>query len=399
MNKKRIAGACAAAIAAMAFIGCAKTKSGGSVKVGILHSITGTMAMSERAVRDAEMLAIKEINEAGGVLGKKIKVVEEDGQSSPSVFAEKARKLLQKDEVAAVFGCWTSAARKAVKPVFEELYGLLWYPVQYEGLEASPNIMYMGATPNQQVIPAIDYCAKRFGKRMALIGSDYVFPKAVNKIIKAQLDSLGGSCVMEKYVPLGQTDFSGVVEEIRSLSPDVIINTMNGDSNIHFFRRISGGNTTPLAIPTMNFSVAESEIAAIGTENTRGAFVSWGYFDGEDDGKSFAEKYKKAYGEERVTSDPIASGYIAVHLWAKACEKAGTFDVEAVRIAAKGLSAETPCGNVTIDGSNQHLYRNSKIGVVNGDGHMEEVWSSKSPIKPDPYLSTYGWARGMYCGI
>ncbi len=368
-----------------------------TVKVGLLHSLTGTMAISEKPVRDSELMAIKEINEAGGVLGKKIKAIEEDGASDPATFADKARKLLAEDKVATVFGCWTSAARKSVKPVFEELYGLLWYPVQYEGMEASPNIMYMGASPNQQVVPAVEYCAKNFGKRMYLIGSDYIFPRTANRIIKAQFGDLNAECVGETYVPLGHIYFGDVIKEIQQEKPDVIINSLNGDSNIYFFRQLMEAGITSEQIPVMSFSISEEEVNAIGVENLKGHLVSWNYYETTDTttNEKFVSDYKSEYGNDRVTGDPIEAGYIAVYMWAKACEKAGSFDVEDVRMAAKGLSFTAPEGTVTIDGANQHLYKQVRIGKINANGLIDEVWATPGAIKPDPYLSTYEWARGL----
>ena len=222
--KKSIIAACLLGMTAIIFGACSAKNDTKSVRVGILHSLSGTMAISETAVRDAELLAIKEINEAGGVLGKQIKVVEKDGESDPSSFAAKARELLQDEKVATVFGCWTSASRKAVKPVFEELYGLLWYPVQYEGMEASPNIMYMGASPNQQVVPAVDYCVEHYGRKVFLVGSDYVFPRTANRIIKAQIAQLGGDCVGEEYTPMGHQDYAKII----------------ADSGRHYFCHYSG---------------------------------------------------------------------------------------------------------------------------------------------------------------
>lgn len=369
----------------------------GSIKVGILHSLSGTMAISETAVRDSELLAIKELNKNGGVLGKKIKVIEEDGASDPATFSEKARKLLQDDKVVTVFGCWTSASRKAVKPVFEELFGLLWYPVQYEGMEASPNIMYMGASPNQQVVPAVDYCAENFGKRMFLIGSDYVFPRTANRIIKAQLSQLNAECVGEEYFPMGHIEFSELIEQIRKEKPDVIINSLNGDSNAQFFRQLKDAGFTSANLPVMSFSIAEEEVSSIGAEYLSGHLVAWNYYETTETphNEKFVNEYKSEYGLNRVTGDPIEAGYIAVHMWAKACEKAGSFDVEAVRVASKGLSFTAPEGTVTIDGSNQHLYKQVRIGKINKNGLIDEIWSTPGAIKPDPYLSTYEWARGL----
>ena len=363
------------------FISCSENKKK-TVKVGLLHSLTGTMSISEIAVRDAELLAIEEINAAGGILGCQIKVVEEDGKSNPRMFAEKARKLLMEDKVATIFGCWTSDSRKAVQPVVEDLYGLLWYPVQYEGFEASPNIMYMGASPNQQVIPAIDFCSEKLGKRMYLIGSDYVFPHTCNAIIKSQLKHLGGTCVAEVY---------------KELKPDVIINTLNGSSNQSFFSQLKYSGLDAEDIPVMSFSVSESEIKSIGADKLKGHYLAWNYFESTATAKNtrFVANFKKEFGDNIAVGDPEEAAYNAVNLWASACARAGSFDVEAVRIAAKGISYIAPEGIVTIDGSNQHLYKIIRIGKIDERGQVEELYSSTAPVKPDPYLSTYAWARGL----
>lgn len=376
--------------------GC-KKKEQNYIKIGLLHSLTGTMAISETPVRDSELLAIKEINEAGGVLGKKIIAVEEDGESDPYTFGQKARKLITESNVVAIFGCWTSASRKAVKPVVEEYFNLLWYPVQYEGMEASPNIMYMGASPNQQVVPAVDYCAQTFGKRMFLVGSDYIFPRTANRIIKAQLAQMNGECVGEAYVPMGSVDFSEVIDDIIREKPDVIINSINGDSNIEFFKQLSEAGISADKIPVMSFSISEEEVSQIGIEYLKNNLVSWNYYETTqtDKNKKFVSDYKTEYGNERVTGDPIEAGYIAIYMWAMACEKAGSFDVEEVRIAAKGLSFTAPEGTVTIDGLNQHLYKQVRIGKINEKGLIDEIWATPGSIKPDPYLSTYEWARGL----
>ncbi|WP_191015300.1 urea ABC transporter substrate-binding protein [Treponema zioleckii] len=387
-----------AAVFCAFFIGCKeKSSEDKTVRVGLLHSFTGTMAISETSVYDSELLAIKEINEAGGVLGKQIEVVKEDGASKAQIFAEKARKLLQEDKVATVFGCWTSDSRKAVKPIFEELFGLLWYPVQYEGMEASPNIMYMGAAPNQQIIPAVEYCAQNIGTNMFLIGSDYVFPHSANRIIKAQLAEIGGVCLGEEYTPMGHSDYSSIVRKIKKLNPDVILNSLNGDSNLAFFEELTKNGITSEVIPVMSFSISEEEIAKMNLKNLEGHLVSWNYFETTESpqNKKFVSAYKAAYGNERMTGDPVEAGYNAVYLWAEACKKAGTFDVESVRMAAKGLSFEAPEGTVTIDGGNQHLYKRVRIGKINEDGLIHEIWATPSAIKPDPYLSTYPWARGL----
>ncbi|MBR4449573.1 MAG: urea ABC transporter substrate-binding protein [Treponema sp.] len=392
-----IVGAAIAILSVTAFSSCAKKDGGKTVKVGILHSLSGTMAISETSVRDAELLAINEINAKGGVLGKQIVVAQEDGASEPQIFAERARKLIQSDKVATIFGCWTSASRKAVKPVVEETGALLWYPVQYEGMEMSPNIMYMGAAPNQQAVPAVDFCTEKFGKNIFLVGSDYVFPRTANKIIKAQLNYLGGSVAGEEYTPMGHTDFATIVSKIKAAKPDCIINTLNGDSNVAFFKQLTDAGITASTIPVMSFSIAEEEVGGVGIENLKGHYVAWNYYQttktAEND--AFVAAYKKAYGEKRVTDDPIEAGYIGVYLWAMACEKAGSFDVEKVKAAAKGISFNAPEGKVTLDGDNQHIYKPVRIGKINKTGLIDEVWATSGAVKPDPYLSTYGWAKGL----
>ncbi len=393
----------------MLFIGCgaqesdeeggqpSTSASGDTIKVGILHSLSGTMAISEVSVKDAEMMAIEEINASGGVLGKKIEPVIEDGASDWPKFAEKAKKLLQNDKVATVFGCWTSASRKAVLPVFEENKGLLWYPVQYEGMEASPNIFYSGAAPNQQIVPAVEWLLKNKGKKFFLLGSDYVFPRTANKIIKAQLAASGGELLAEEYTPLGHTDYSTIVNKIKSAKPDVVFNTLNGDSNVAFFKQLKDAGITSKDLTTCSVSVAEEEIRGIGAENMKGHLVSWNYYQTTDtpENKEFVKKYKAKYGEDRVTDDPIEAAYINVYLWAEAVKKAGSTDVEKVKEAAKGLEFKAPEGTVKIEGENQHLWKPVRIGEVQEDGLIKEIWSTDEAVRPDPYLKTYDWAKGL----
>lgn len=371
--------------------------SGDTIKVGILHSLSGTMASSEKAVHDAELMAIEEINAAGGVLGKQIEAVIEDGASDAPVFAEKAKKLLQKDNVATIFGGWTSASRKAMLPVVEQNNGLLWYPVQYEGLESSPNIFYLGAAPNQQIVPAVEWALENKGDKVFLLGSDYVFPRTANKIIKAQVEAAGGTVVAEEYTPLGHTDYTTVVNKIKSSGASVILNTLNGDSNVAFFKELKAAGVTAEDIPTISFSVAEEEVRGIGADNIKGHLVSWNYYqttEGEANTK-FVENYKAKYGADRVTDDPIEAGYIAVYLWAAAVEKAGSTDVDKVKEAAKDLEFDAPEGKVKISADNQHLYKTVRIGEVNGSGLIDEVWNSGEAVAPDPYLETYDWAKGL----
>lgn len=368
-----------------------------TIKVGILHSLSGTMAISETSVRDAELLAIKEINAAGGVLGKQIETVVEDGASDTATFAEKAQKLLTKDKVATVFGCWTSASRKAVLPVFESNNGLLWYPVQYEGQESSPNIFYTGAAPNQQIVPAIDYLVKNEGKKIFLVGSDYVFPRTANAIIKAQAKALGAEVVGEEYTPMGHTDYTTVINKIKETKPDFVFNTLNGDSNVAFFKQFKDSGLTPDQVQTCSVSVAEEEVSGIGASYMDGHLVAWNYYQTTqtEENKKFVEAYKAEYGKDRVTDDPIEAGYNAVYLWKAAVEKAGTTDVDAVKKAAAGITFKAPEGLVTIDGENQHIYKPVRLGKVNSTGLIDEVWSTSEPVKPDPYLKGYDWAQGL----
>ncbi len=368
-----------------------------TIKVGILHSLSGTMSISETAVHDAELLAIEEINASGGVMGKQIEVVIEDGASDWPTFAEKARKLLQEDEVSVVFGGWTSASRKAMLPVFEANNGLLFYPVQYEGLETSPNIFYTGATTNQQIVPAIEYLLSEGKTKFYLLGSDYVFPRTSNLIINKQLAAAGLEAVGEEYTPLGHTEYSTVITKIKAADPDVVFNTLNGDSNVAFFKQLKDAGITPEELPTISVSVAEEEITGIGAENIAGHLVAWNYFQTTQtpENEKFVAAFKTKYGENRVTDDPIEAGYFGVYLWKAAVEKAGSTDVAAVKEAAKGIQFAAPGGMVTIHNENQHVSKTVRIGTVRDDGQIDEIWNSGSPVVPDPYLDTYEWAAGL----
>jgi urea transport system substrate-binding protein len=358
------------------------------------------MSISEVSVRDSEMMAIDEINAKGGVLGKKLVPVVEDGASDWPTFAEKARKLLSEDKVATVFGGWTSASRKAMLPVFEELNGLLWYPVQYEGLEQSPNIFYTGATTNQQIVPAVSWLLENRGKKFYLLGSDYVFPRTANKIIKEQLKAEGGGLVGEEYTPLGHTDYSTIITKIKEAKPDVVFNTLNGDSNVAFFKQLKDAGITSADLTTLSVSVAEEEIRGIGADVLAGHLAAWNYYQTTDTpaNKTFVENYKKKYGDDRVTADPIEAGYDAVYLWAAAVEKAGSTDVDKVKEAAKGLEWDAPEGKVKIDGDTQHLYKTVRIGEVEPSGQFKELWNSGEPVKPDPYLKSFTWAASLSSG-
>lgn len=373
---------------------------GDEIKVGILHSLSGTMSISEVSVKDAEMLAIEEINAAGGVLGKKLVPVVEDGASDWPTFAEKAQKLISVDEVATVFGGWTSASRKAMLPVFERNKALLWYPVQYEGLESSPYIFYTGAEPTQQIVPALDYLKSEGMTRIYLLGSDYVFPRTANAIIKAYAEDNGMEILGEEYTPLGHTEYSTIITKLKAAKPDAVFNTLNGDSNVALFKQMADAGLTAESMPTLSVSVAEEEVRGIGPENIEGHLVAWNYFQTTDtpENEEFVAAYKDAYGEERVTADPIEAGYMAVKLWAAAVEKAGTTEVEAVKEAAGSISLDAPGGTYAINGENQHITKTARIGKIRADGLIDEVWSSDGPIDPDPYLKSYDWAKGLSAG-
>ena len=370
---------------------------GDTIKVGILHSLSGTMAISEVSVKDAEILAIEEINAKGGVLGKKLTPVIEDGASDWPTFAEKAQKLISVDKVATVFGGWTSASRKAMLPVFERNKALLWYPVQYEGLESSPYIFYTGATTNQQIIPGLDYLKQQGKTKIFLVGSDYVFPRTANKEIKAYAKANGMEILGEEYTPLGHTEYGTLVNKVVAAKPDAVFNTLNGDSNVAFFKQLKSAGVTAAQMPVVSVSVAEEEVRGIGPENVAGHLVAWNYYQTTDtpQNPAFVDAYKKKYGPNRVTADPIEAGYIQVHLWAEAVKKAGTTEVEAVKKAAAGITFDAPEGKVTIDGETQHIYKTARIGVVEASGQIKEVWNSGTPIKPDPYLKGYPWAAGL----
>jgi urea transport system substrate-binding protein len=360
---------------------------GDTIKVGVLHSLSGTMSISEVAVKDATLLAIEEINAAGGLLGKTIVPVVEDGASDWPTFAEKATKLIQQDKVAVVFGCWTSASRKAVLPVFEQFNHLLFYPVQYEGLEASPNIVYTGAAPNQQIMPAVTWMLGQGYEKFFLLGSDYVFPRTANLIIKAQLDAEGGAYVAEEYTPLGHVEYATVINKIRETAPDAILNTLNGDSNVAFFKQLKAAGIAADDVPVMSFSVAEEELRGIGFENSVGHLAAWNYFMSMKtaENEKFIKAYQARYGANRVTDDPIEAGYFGVYLWAEAVKKAGTAQTGAVRGAVKGVSYMAPEGLVTVNTANNHTAKIVQIGKALADGQFEILYATQGPVEPDPY--------------
>lgn len=381
-------------------IGCKKsTDSDNTVKVGILHSQTGTMAISEKSLIDAEMLAIEEINAAGGVLGKKIVPVVEDPESKfTTVFPEKAKKLLLQDKVAVVFGCWTSVSRKNVLPVFEEHNGLLFYPVQYEGNESSKNVVYTGAAPNQQIIPAVDWLLSKEGgsrKKFYLLGSNYVFPRTANFIIRKHLKEKGLEPVAEEYTELGHKEYQQVVQNIKKANPDVIFSTINGDSNINFYNELAAAGITADKVPVVAVSVGEDELRGLDPSKVKGHLAAWNYFQSLDTpkNKEFVKKFQAKYGADRVTDDPIAAAYAQVYYWKIAVEKAGAFDVDKVRAKLGEVEFDAPEGRTKLSGKNFHTHKSFMMGRIRDDKQFDIVYKT-DPIEPDPYpqIAFPGWS-------
>jgi urea transport system substrate-binding protein len=374
--------------------------SGSTIKIGFVNSLSGTMAISEQTVSNSLHMAVDEINAKGGVLGKQLKIVQQDGKSEPAVFAEKAKTLIEKECVAAVFGGWTSSSRKAMLPVFEADNALLFYPLQYEGMESSPNIFYSGAAPNQQIVPALDYLKEKGYKKLFLVGSDYVFPQTANRVVKAYAQGNGMQVVGEEYTPMGSTDFTTIVNKLKFSGADAVVNTLNGDSNVAFFKEYKASGLKPATTPVISMSIAEEEVSAIGVDNVKDQLTAWNYYQTLDNpqNKKFVADFKAKYGQKHPTSDPMESAYTSVYLWKGMVEKAKSFQVDKVKAAADGVTFNAPEGKVWVDGQNHHIYKTSYIGKIGDDRLIHTVWKSKGPIKPDPYLKTYSWAKSLSAG-
>lgn len=357
------------------------------VRIGILHALTGPMAISEKPMVEAEQLAIEEINAAGGVLGHQIEAVIADTQSKTDLAASKLEQLITEDKVAAIVGCWTSACRKTVKPIIERHGNLLIYPMAYEGLEKSPNIIYIGAAPNQQVLPAVNWSYVNLGKRFFLIGSDYIWPHSVNAIVADQIMALGGEVVGETYLPFGSTDPSEAIVKIREAKPDVILSTIVGDSNAPFYRAFKSAGLSPLRVPIISFAISETEVQQIPKADISGHYSAWNYFQSIDrpENTSFIQAFRDRYGADRVLSDVMESAYISVKLWARAAERANSVAAEDVNQALMGLSYDAPEGIVTIDPATRHAWRSFHVGEIHDDGRITSVWSAGYPIRPVPY--------------
>jgi urea transport system substrate-binding protein len=418
---KILQGTCRAALFAAALVGAAATvnaQTQGTIKIGVLHSLSGTMAISETTLKDTILMMVDDINKKGGLLGKKVEAVVVDPASNWPLFAEKARDLLAKEHVAAVFGCWTSVSRKSVLPVFEELNGLLFYPVQYEGEESSKNVFYTGAAPNQQAIPAVQYLMGDEGgsaKRWVLEGTDYVYPRTTNKILEAFLKAKGVAAedIKINYTPFGYSDWQTEVAAIKQFAAagkkTAVVSTINGDANVPFYKELANAGIKASEIPVVAFSVGEEELAGIDTKNLVGHLAAWNYFESvknpTNDGfiKQWHDFIKNP---KRVTNDPMEAHYIGFKMWAQAVRQAGTTDVDAVRQAMYGQKVKAPSGFVSVMNTNHHLSKPVMIGEIRPDGQFDVVWQTKEPIKADawsPHLPedkgkiadwTYPWVCG-----
>jgi len=356
------------------------------IRVGILHSQTGAMAASEQPVINATLLAIEQINAAGGLLGKPLQVVMADGKSDENVFATEAGRLISEEHVDVIFGCWTSASRKAVRPVVEALKNLLFYPLQYEGMEQSEHIVYVGATPSQQIIPAISWAVRTFGTRVYLVGSDYVFPRVANWLIHKQLNILQAEQVGESYVRLGATDLTGIVADISKQYPDVIINTINGDANTAFFHALKAAGIGAKDTPVLSFSLDAATVQAMPADEIAGHYVAWSYIQSlpNPQNRAFITAFEQRFGQQPI-SDPMETAWVGVHLWANAVRHANSSDPQVIRSTVLHQSLVGPEGIVSIDQSNRHTWKTARIARINVARRFDLVWASDHALKPYIY--------------
>jgi len=360
-----------------------------SIRIGVLHSLTGTMAVSEKPLVDALRLAVEEVNAQGGLLGRPVEMVVADGKSDPVVFAAEAERLIEKEKVSVLFGCWTSACRKAVKAVVEKHHHLLFYPLQYEGMEQSPNIIYTGAAPNQQIIPAVNWALEKLGKRVYLVGSDYVFPRMANIIIKDLLNAQGAVLAGERYRPLGDQAMDELVADIVKQQPDVVLNTLNGDSNIAFFRALEKNGVTPDKIPVLSFSIAEVELAAKDGSMMVGHYAAWNYFQSipSPQNQAFIQRFHSRFGQHAVIDDPMEASYIGLKLWVQAVREAGSAKPARVQRTILRQTLLAPEGLVAIDPANRHLWKTPRVGKARHDGQFDIVCDAGRPLEPVPFPS------------
>jgi urea transport system substrate-binding protein len=354
-----------------------------AIKVGVLHSISGTMATSESGVVDATLMAIDELNAKGGVLGRPVESVFADGKSDSVTFRDEAERLIRDEKVCTVFGCWTSASRKTVVPVIEQANNLLIYPVQYEGLEQSPNVFYLGATPNQQILPAVHWCAETLkSRRFFLIGSDYIFPRAANELIREEIKLIGGEVVGEEYRPLGNSTFLPTIAKILEAKPDVILNTINGSANVDFFQKLREKGITPDKIPTVSFSISERGFSAMRIADVVGTYAAWNYFQSVDrpENQRFIKELRAKYYRPLIVTDPMEAAYAGVHLWAQAVEEARSDKPLAIREALRRQTFDGPSGMFQFNPATQHASKTARIGRLQANNQFEIVWSSPTPI-------------------
>ena len=406
----------AATLAALLGTGALSVQAEETIKVGVLHSLSGTMAISETTLKDTVLMLIDEQNRKGGLLGKKLEAVVVDPASNWPLFAEKAKELLQKEKVAAVFGCWTSVSRKSVLPVFEEQNGLLFYPVQYEGEESSKNVFYTGAAPNQQAIPAVDYLMNDLKvKRWVLAGTDYVYPRTTNKILRAYLKSKGvkESDIDEKYTPFGHSDWQNIVSDIKKFGSQgkktAVVSTINGDANVPFYKELGNQGISAEQIPVVAFSVGEEELSGIDTKPLVGHLAAWNYFMSvEDAGNAEFIKKWRAFikSDKRVTNDPMEAHYIGFNMWVKAVEKAGTTDPAKVGEAIIGVTVPNLSGGYSAMMPNHHITKPVLIGEIQSDGQFQTVWKTSGMVVGDAWSDflpgsqdvTADWMKPLACG-
>ncbi len=387
-----------------------------TIKVGVLHSLSGTMAISETTLKDTILMLVEDQNEKGGVLGKQLEAVVVDPASNWPLFAEKARGLIEKDEVDVIFGSWTSVSRKSVLPVIEELDSVFFYPVQYEGEESSKNVFYTGAAPNQQAIPAVDYLMNDIGvERWVLAGTDYVYPRTTNKILKAYLKAKGvaDSDIMVNYTPFGHSDWQTIVSDIKSFGSEgkstAVVSTINGDANIPFYKELGNQNISASDIPVVAFSVGEEELSGLDTGPLVGHLAAWNYFMSVDaeENDEFIDKWVSFIGDEdRVTNDPMEAHYIGFNMWVKAVEKAGTTDSSAVQDAIIGVTTPNLSGGVSAMMPNHHITKPVLIGEIQSDGQFDIVWSTSGLVAGDAWSDFLpgskdlisDWRNPLRCG-
>ena len=359
--------------------------------VGVIHSLSGTMVNSEAPVVDATLLAIEEINQRGGIRGRKVEVLVRDGQSDGLTFAREAERLITRDRVCTLFGCWLSACRKQVLPVVEEHNHLLIYPKTYEGLEQSPCVVYLGAAPNQYILPAVRWAVTSLGKRrFFLVGLDQVYARAANAIIRDEVTALGGEIAGEEYLLMSSTEVADAVHRIAESAPDMILNTLAGDRNVPFTRALRAAGVTPDRVPTIHFSASEIELRSLSARETAGNYAAWNYFQNLDrpENLAFVQRFQARYGRQRVTGDPMVAAYVGVHLWAQAVEAADSDDPQVIRQALRGQSFCGPGGVVRIDPENQHTWKVFRLGKIVEGGQFEVIASSEEPIRPEPYAAS-----------